>query len=394
MMLTCVSGASGYSPLLVISSRYYDYYCIIATLAKYVFPDGGGGPSSCRAWGWYGHIIVAAWGCMAPWPSRRSAGHVAVSSLGWRGVGRVVVEEWARCRRVVVGAWGQCGHAAGRALWPRRSSPRPRGGGPSSQGAGAVWPRRQLRRAVWPCGHRVEVRGVWPYRHQGRGAVWAASLLRSGRGVIVSSSGHDDSVATPQGGAVATSFVVEAQGRWAVVVQGAGAVWPRRRHCAGLYGPMVIDMRLPTFASSRIHVASHFRVSGRGEILRKKEGKGAYLRCMAPWPSSRLPAFASRFRASGRGEIMRKKEGKGRTCARLGASSARLHSSGRGLGIVYLMLFSYHITHYFNRKGYFIFLTGPGTSRDRSRDFQGGTSKASCLFGMCYSHDSSGLQES
>src|SRR6267378_7524686 len=41
MMLTCVSGASGYSPLLVISSRYYDYYCIIATLAKYVFPDGG-----------------------------------------------------------------------------------------------------------------------------------------------------------------------------------------------------------------------------------------------------------------------------------------------------------------------------------------------------------------
>jgi len=39
MMLTCVSGASGYLPLLVISSRYYDYYCIIATLAKYVFPD-------------------------------------------------------------------------------------------------------------------------------------------------------------------------------------------------------------------------------------------------------------------------------------------------------------------------------------------------------------------
>src|SRR6266404_132635 len=137
-------------------------------------------------------------------------------------------------------------------LWLRHSSSRPRGGGPSSQGVGAVWPRRQLHGAVWLHGRRVEARGVWPYRHQGGGAVWAASLLRSGRGVVVSSSGHDDSVATLPGGAVAALFIVKAQGRWAVVVQGAGVVWPHRRHCAGLYGPVVVDTRLPAFASRRI----------------------------------------------------------------------------------------------------------------------------------------------
>src|SRR6266404_2179649 len=29
----------------------------------------GGGPLLCRAWGWYGGVIVTVWGCMAPWPS-------------------------------------------------------------------------------------------------------------------------------------------------------------------------------------------------------------------------------------------------------------------------------------------------------------------------------------
>ena len=104
-------------------------------------------------------------------------------------MGRIIVEEWVRCRHVVARARGQCGHAAG--------------------------------------GHLP---------------AFVSRFRVSGRGEMIRKKEWKGAYLHVFGCVIRTTFAFV--GEWGcgriVRCRSPGAVWPHRRRCAGLYGPVAV----------------------------------------------------------------------------------------------------------------------------------------------------------